>query len=340
MIQLQMDLRNFKLTDKRKAFKPFKYHWAWEKQDKQIKMHWIPTEIQMDHDLKEFLKDLTDQERTIVDKVCRFFTQVEMEVGRAYIDYFLPVFQAYEVRIMLLSFANMEGIHSLAYSYLITSLRLKDEEYSEFVKLKEMKEQSDLLATLNKNRPHDVAIALATIAGFIEGFELYGSFAILLYFSRARHNEKGKRNCLRGMGQIVEFTQRDESLHVEAMVQLFHEYLKENKNEIDMVKLEEEVIKNGKILLDQEIRFIDLVFGGKDLDGLKREDVKTHIKYLFDVRLVQLGFQPMYDIKATPLSYVEVVGHEKSNFFETTSSEYSMGNIKENINWNSFEENN
>jgi ribonucleoside-diphosphate reductase beta chain len=338
MVKSNMEFKNLKLTDKRKEFKPFKYHWAWEKQDKQIKMHWIPTEIQMDHDLKEFLKDLSDRERIIVDKVCRFFTQVEMEVGRAYIDYFLPVFQAYEVRIMLLSFANMEGIHSLAYSYLITSLRLKDDVYAEFVKLKEMKDQSDFLATLSKDKPHDIAVALATMAGFVEGFELYGSFAILLYFSRARHKGNGKKNCLRGMGQIVEFTQRDESLHVEAMVQLFHEFLKENKAAIDMKELEKTVIKNGQILLDQEIRFIDLVFGGEDLDGLKREDVKTHMKYLFDIRLVQLGFQPLYDIKTTPLSYVEIVAHEKTNFFETTSSEYSMGNIKETINWNSFEE--
>ena len=66
----------------------------------------------------------------------------------------------------------------------------------------------------------DVAKALAVYSGFTEGLQLFSSFAILINFQRF--------NKMKGMCKIVDYSIRDESLHVEGMTKVFRTLIKEN----------------------------------------------------------------------------------------------------------------
>ena len=65
-----------------------------------------------------------------------------------------------------------------------------------------------------------VAKSLAIFSAFTEGVNLFSSFAVLLSFKM--------RNKLKGVGQIVEWSIRDESMHSNAGCWLFKTLLKEN----------------------------------------------------------------------------------------------------------------
>ena len=56
--------------------------------------------------------------------------------------------------------------------------------------------------------------------GFTEGLQLFASFAMLMNFPRF--------NKMKGMGQIVSWSVRDESLHCEGIIRLFHAFVQEN----------------------------------------------------------------------------------------------------------------
>ncbi len=67
---------------------------------------------------------------------------------------------------------------------------------------------------------HEIAKSLAIFSAFTEGVNLFSSFAVLLSFKL--------RNKLKGVGQIVEWSIRDESMHSEAGCWLFRTLLSEN----------------------------------------------------------------------------------------------------------------
>ena len=62
-----------------------------------------------------------------------------------------------------------------------------------------------------------MARTLAMFGAFTEGLQLFASFAMLLNFPRF--------NKMKGMGQIVSLgAVRDESLHCEGMIKLYHAF--------------------------------------------------------------------------------------------------------------------
>jgi ribonucleoside-diphosphate reductase beta chain len=78
-----------------------------------------------------------------------------------------------------------------------------------------MRAKADYMHGFGVGTVADVARTLAMFGAFTEGMSLFASFAMLLNFPR--HNK------MNGMGQIVTWSVRDESLHCEGIIRLFHE---------------------------------------------------------------------------------------------------------------------
>ena len=151
--------------------------------------------------------------------------------------------------------------------------------------------------------------------GFTEGLQLFASFAMLLNFPR--HNK------MRGMGQIVTWSVRDESLHCEGMVKLFHEFVRETK--CMTKKLKNEINECCEKVVELEDNFIDLAFEMGPVEGMEPTDIKSYIRYIADWRLKQLSLEPMFGIKEHPLPWLTEIlnGVEHANFFEARATEYS-----------------
>ena len=305
------------LLQESKAYKPFKYQWCYEMWSRQQQVHWLAEEIALGEDVKDWNTKLTDNERQFLTQIFRFFTQADIDVAGGYIDHYLPKFKPTEVRMMLSSFANMETIHISAYALLIETIGMQDEEFSKFLEYDEMVQKHKYLSDFNMNTERDTLRTMAVYGAFTEGLQLFGSFAMLLNFPRF-----GK---MRGMGQVVTWSVRDESLHTEGVIRLFHEYAKETGAYNNSLK--DDIREIAKQVVKLEDKFIELAFELGDQQELSALEVKNYIRYICDWRLKQLGIAPIYNIKEYPLQWLRSLlnGVEHANFFETRATEYSKG---------------
>ena len=270
----------------------------------------------MADDIKDWHLKLTPAEQSLLTHIFRFFTQSDIEVNNCYMKHYSQVFQPTEVQMMLAAFSNIETVHIAAYSHLIDTLGLPETEYSAFLRYKEMKDKYDYMQQFGTATKVDVARTLAMFGAFTEGLQLFASFAILLNFPRF--------NKLKGMGQIVSWSARDETLHANSVIRLFRTFVEENA-EIWTEDLQDSLYEACDTVLTHEDAFIDLAFGLDDVEGLTATDVKRYIRYIADRRLMQLGLQPVYRIATNPLPWMEEMlnGVEHTNFFENRATEYS-----------------
>ena len=131
-------------------------------------------------------------------------------------------------------------------------------------------------------------------------------------------------NKMKGMGQIVSWSVRDESLHCESIVKLFRAFVAENR-EIWDEDLQRELYKACQTIVAHEDAFIDLAFEMGPVEGLTAEEVKQYIRYIADRRLLQLDLQPIYRVAENPLPWLDTMLNavEHTNFFENRATEYS-----------------
>lgn len=304
------------LTQERNYFKPFEYPWAFEAYKTQQHLHWLPLEVPVADDLKDFREKLDDDSRKLITQIFRFFTQADVDVCGGYAKHYLPTFKSPEVRMMLSAFASFEAIHQEAYSLLLETLGFSDEEYKMFTTIEEMMEKHEYLANFNMNSDFEIAKTIAVYSGFTEGVQLFSSFAILLNFPR--------HNLMKNMGQIITWSIRDESLHVESMSKLFKAFIQEHP-EIWNDKLKYEIYSSAERVVALEDAFIELVFENCNIEGLTSEDVKAYIRYIADRRLLGLGMKKIFNSIDNPLPWIDYMVNavEHTNFFENRSTEYA-----------------
>jgi ribonucleoside-diphosphate reductase beta chain len=199
---------------------------------------------------------------------------------------------------------------------------MPDIEYKAFADYEEMADKHDYVSNFKPTTKDKRTIAktLAVYSAFTEGLQLFSSFAILLNFPRF-----GK---MKGMGQIVTYSIRDESLHVEAMTKLFREFIKENVD-IWTDDFKKELYDICRQMVELEDKFLDLVFEMGDIQGLTKKDMYAYNRYIADRRLLQLGLKTNYDQKENPLGWIdEVTGVEHQNFFEGRATTYMKAGLR------------
>jgi ribonucleoside-diphosphate reductase beta chain len=312
-----------RLTKHRDGYKPFDFPWAYDHWKTQQQVHWLPEEVPLGEDVKDWEHNLTDAERHLVTQIFRFFTQADVEVNDCYHRNYLRIFKPTEVVMMLTAFSNMETIHVAAYSHLLETIGMPETEYSAFMDYEEMKEKSDFMRAFNPDDPHGVALTLATFGAFVEGLQLFASFAILMNFPRF--------NKMKGMGQIVSWSVRDETLHMSGVVSLFHEWVREHWDDIDATKLADDIRDACLEVVRHEDAFIDLAFEAGEIQGLSPEEMKSYIRYIANQRMEMLHLPPVFEDapQKNPLPWLEEIlnGVEHANFFEARATEYSKGSL-------------
>jgi ribonucleoside-diphosphate reductase beta chain len=266
--------------------------------------------------VKDWHRNLTDVERNLLTQIFRFFTQADVEVNNCYMKHYSQVFKPTEVLMMLSAFSNTETIHVAAYSHLLDTIGMPELEYTAFLKYKEMKDKYDYMQSFRVDSKHEIAKTLAAFGAFTEGLQLFASFAILLNFPRF-----GK---MKGMGQIVTWSVRDETLHCLSVIRLFRTFVQENP-EIWTDELRREIYITCATIVDHEDAFIDLAFELGSVEGLNAAQVKQYIRFIADRRLTQLGLNPMFHVESNPLPWLDEMLNavEHANFFESRATEYS-----------------
>ena len=110
------------LLDAEPIYKPFHYPWAYDAWLTQQRIHWLPEEVPLADDVKDWRHKLSDGERNLLTQIFRFFTQADVEVTNCYMRHYGGVFKPTEVQMMLSAFSNIETVHISAYSHLLDTL--------------------------------------------------------------------------------------------------------------------------------------------------------------------------------------------------------------------------
>ncbi len=304
------------LLEANPVYKPFRYPWAYEAWLQQQRIHWLPEEVPLAEDVKDWSATLTPEERHLLTQIFRFFVQSDVEVNNCYMRHYSRVFQPTEIQMMLAAFSNMETVHIAAYSHLLDTIGIPEVEYEAFLHIEEMRAKYEYMQTFNADTKADIARTLAMFGAFTEGLQLFASFAILLNFPRF--------NKMKGMGQIVTWSARDETLHTNSIVRLFRTFLEENP-EVDTPELATDLRIACETVVGLEDAFIDRAFELGGVEGIGPQDVKDYIRHIADRRLTRLGLEAIYDAGKNPLPWMDEMLNalEHTNFFENRATEYS-----------------
>ena len=315
MVQDELPVK-FDLLTSNPVYKPFRYPWAYEAWLQQQRIHWLPEEVPLADDVKDWQKNLTPSERNLLTQIFRFFTQADVEVNNCYMKHYSQVFKPTEVLMMMSAFSNIETVHIAAYSHLLDTIGMPEIEYTAFLKYKEMKDKYDYMQSFSVANKTEIAKTLAAFGAFTEGLQLFASFAILMNFPRF--------NKMKGMGQIVSWSVRDETLHCLSLIRLFRTFVQENP-EIWTEEFRRDLYLVCATIVDHEDAFIDLAFELGGVQGMDASLTKQYIRFIADRRLQQLGLEPLYNIEKNPLPWLDEMLNavEHANFFENRTTEYS-----------------
>ena len=257
-----------------------RYAWAYDFWKRQQQTHWMGEEVPLGGDIKDWTSHrVSDAERNLLTQIFRFFTQSDVEVGDNYLKRYIPLFQPLEIQMMMAAFSNMETVHIDAYALLLKTLGMPKSEFQAFFEYDAMRSKADYMHTFGTETVGDVARTLAMFGAFTEGMALFASFAMLLNFPR--HNK------MNGMGQIVSWSVRDESLHCEGIVKLYHEWHRETGAVTPAVR--DDILDVAGTMVGLEDRFIDLAFELGGIEGMTADDIKAYVRYIADWRLTQLS---------------------------------------------------
>jgi len=306
------------ITEPRLFYKPFEYQIADDYFEQQHQAHWLPSEVPLASDLNDWKLKLTESEKNLIGNILKSFAQTEVHVNDYWSTKVSLWFPKPEIQSMARAFADFESIHSKAYARLNEELGL--DNFQAFLEDEEAKAKIDRLVELPGDTLYEKALSLAIFSAFTEGVNLFSSFAILMNFQL--------RNFMKGTGQIVAWSVRDESLHSKAGCWLFRTLLEEYP-ELNTSELTKAIYEACDLSVKLEFDFIDKAFEMGNIEGLSVDQLKNFIKERANQKLIELGYKGIYnDIDPNLLKQMEWFGHltsgvEHADFFSSRVTTYS-----------------
>lgn len=311
---------------------PFKYEWAWQKYLDGCANHWMPQEVNMNHDIALWKspEGLTDDERLIVMRNLGYFSTADSLVANNLVLAVYRLITNPECRQYILRQAFEEAIHTHAYQYCVESLGLDEGEvfnmYHEVPSvakkaawsIKYMRDITDPTFTTGTVET-DTALLKNLIAYYCvtEGIFFYCGFTQIL--------SMGRRNKLKGVSEQFQYILRDESMHLNFGIDMINQIKAENPHLwTDELKAEAtRMIVEGMLL---EIAYAKDTMP-RGVLGMNAEMMEDYLKFIANRRLQQIGLEQVNPDASNPFPWMsEIMDLKKEkNFFETRVIEYQTG---------------
>lgn len=310
------------LLTPRIVYAPFEYEQAYKYWELQQQSHWLHFEINMAGDIHDWKTLLSTTEKQVIGNTLKGFTQSEIFIGDYWTSKVQKWFKKPEIQMMAATFGAFESIHAVSYAYLNQSLGLED--FNAFLHEPATKAKIDRLIEIPGKSKTDIAKSLAVFSAFNEGVNLFSSFAVLLNFSRF--------NKMKGLGQIIAFSIKDESLHSEAGCWLFKTLVSEFP-EILSDEFKKEIYDAARLTIQLEDDFIDKAFEAGPIEGLDPQDLKAFIRYRCNTKLEDIGLKKNWkniDKQALDrMNWFDVMsaGESKQDFFAGRVDSYAKGTV-------------
>ncbi len=314
------------LFEERIAYKPFEYpEYYTEGWLKQAQAFWLHTEISMQSDIKDWNERLNKKEKNLVGNILLGFAQTECAVSDYWTQKVVSWFPKHEIKQMAMMFGSQETVHAVAYSYLNETLKLED--YEAFLHEPATARRFDNLVAYDGTSSIGIGTSLAIFSAFAEGVSLYSAFAVLYSFQL--------RNLLKGIGQQMKWSVRDESLHSKMGCQLFRQMCQEDNTLLEACR--HNVTEAASTMIKLEESYIDKMFEMGDIEGIKANDLKQFIRKRTNEKLAELGYIDLgsyfsYDTEAASnldWFYHLTGGVTHTDFFAIRPTDYSKAGENE-----------
>jgi ribonucleoside-diphosphate reductase subunit M2 len=297
--------------DNRFVMFPIRYQDIWDMYQKQVDCFWRPEEIDLSKDLAHW-DGLNGDERFFISMILAFFAASDGIVLENLAQRFMSDVQVSEARAFYGFQIAMENIHSHTYSNLIeTYIRDKEEKHKLFNAISNypcIKKKSDWAQKWIHDNRSSFATRLVAFA-CVEGIFFSGAFCSIFWLK--------KRGLLPGLTFSNELISRDEALHCEFAVLLYSKLVKK----MDKSRIHE-IIKEA---VEIETEFICDALPCR-LIGMNSQLMTQYIQFVADRLCVQLGYKKIYNV-TNCFDFMEMISLErKTNFFEHSTSEYSLAN--------------
>jgi ribonucleoside-diphosphate reductase beta chain len=316
---------------------PLKYHEAYRIYKQMKANHWEPDVIDMTNDCATWNSNkLNARERWIIEMGVGYFSAAEGIVGDSVLHVIEDNLTAAELKHASLRHIAEESIHMDSLLHIIDSLNINlDEVTAKFEDVPsiqkknayitrhvpELKMGLDLTRTENKQK---FAKALFGITQVMEGTQFYALFAMILSLHR--------QNKMTGIGQMFQYTLRDESNHI-ALGRYILEKLIEENPDVWTEAFRAELVDFMDEGVELEKEFV-LDCLPEDIVGITQKDFLNYVDYNADRRLEGLGLSRLSKVTANPFLWLDEVIflNKEKNFFETRVTEYQTGGSVKNTN--------
>jgi ribonucleoside-diphosphate reductase beta chain len=313
---------------------PLKYHEAYRIYKQMKANHWEPDVIDMTRDSQQWNTGaLTAKERWIIEMGVGYFSAAEGIVGDSVLHVIEDNLTAAELKHASLRQIAEESIHMDSLLHIIGSLNIDlDEVTAKFSdipsvrrknafiqrQMPELKMGIDLTQTVNKQK---FAKALFGITQVMEGTQFYALFAMILSLHR--------QNKMTGIGQMFQYTLRDESNHIELGRYILTQLIAENPD-VWTPEFRAELVEFMREGVELEKEFVRDCLP-EDGVGMTQADFLTYVEYNADRRLAGLNLPALSGVKTNPFAWLDEVIflRKEKNFFETRVTEYqTSGSVK------------
>lgn len=299
-----------------------KYDWARLLYRTMLNNFWIPEEISLNEDVKQF-PYLSEGERSAFDRIISFLNFLD-SVQSENLPNLSRYITAPEVSSLLNIQAFQEEIHAQSYSYIldtVTNPITRDQIYDMWREDEQLLNRNKYIANIYQKFNEDASDAnffRVLIANYIlEGIYFYSGFSF--FYTLAR---QGKMTAT---STIFKYINRDEVTHLVLFQNIIKE-LRQERKELFTSEMEAEISEMMRIGVENEIAWGQYVTNNQIL-GINNELIDRYIKYLSNQRLKAIGIPELYpEITEHPMAWIDSfsdLNSTKTDFFEAKVTNYT-----------------
>lgn len=303
-------------------FNNMKYPWVSDWYRQAMNNFWIPEEINLSQDLKDYGK-LLESEKTAYDKILSFLIFLD-SIQTANLGNISNYITASEVNLCLTIQAFQEALHSQSYSYMLDTIcspEKRNEILYQWKNDKVLLKRNKFIGDLYNNfinKPDKKNLLKTIMANYIlEGIYFYSGF---MFFYNLERNGK-----MAGSAQEIRYINRDENTHLWLFRNIITELQKEEP-ELFNEEMKKELIDMMVTGVENEIDWGHYVIGDT-VQGINKKLITDYIRYLGNLRLTAIGLPKVFEnIDENPAKWVDRLADAnsvKTDFFEGKSTAYA-----------------
>ena len=305
-------------------FNNMKYTWVSDWYRQAMNNFWIPEEINMSQDIKDY-RNLSPELKTAYDKILSFLVFLD-SIQTANLPNIADYITANEINLCLTIQAFQEAVHSQSYGYILDSICAPEERMEILYQWKEdahLLKRNQFIGDLynafyqEPNRTHFMKTIIANY--ILEGIYFYSGF--MFFYNLARNGQ------MMATVQEIRYINRDENTHLWLFRNIINELRKEEPELFspEQQKVYEAMIREG---VEHELAWAKYIIGDA-IQGLSMENVESYIRYLGNERARTIGLSVLYPgFEYEPANMKWVAEYSdpnmiKTDFFEAKSTAYA-----------------